>query len=74
MAQAQGIEPAELEDLQDIHEVDAGGGHEQREPHHHEQPTGVQVAFVVGVGHEAQRERESGEHQRPRVQVGDRAP
>jgi hypothetical protein len=34
----------------------------------------MQLAFVVGVGHEAQREREPGEHQRPRVQVGDRAP
>ena len=31
------------------------------------------MAFVVGVRHEAQRERESGEHQRPCVQVGDRA-
>jgi hypothetical protein len=31
------------------------------------------MTFVVGVGDEAQRERETGEHQRPRVQIGDRA-
>jgi hypothetical protein len=32
------------------------------------------VPFVVGVGNEAQGERETGKHQGPRVQVGDRAP
>jgi hypothetical protein len=32
------------------------------------------VTFVVRVGDEPQREGETGEHQRPRVQVGDRAP
>ena len=32
------------------------------------------MAFVVAVGDEAQRQREAREQQRPRVQVGDRAP
>ena len=32
------------------------------------------MAFVVAVGDEAQRQREPGEHQRPGVEVGDRAP
>ena len=32
------------------------------------------MAFVIAVGHEAQRQREAREHQRPRVQVSDRPP
>jgi hypothetical protein len=32
------------------------------------------MAFVVAVGDEAQRQREAGKQQRPRIQVGDRAP
>jgi hypothetical protein len=67
VAQAQGIEATELEDLEHVHEVDAGGAHQHGKPDHHEQPTGVQMAFMVGVGHEPQCEGEAGEHQGPCV-------
>jgi hypothetical protein len=71
---AHAIEAAELEDLEDVDEIDAGCYPEQTETEHDERPAGVQVAFVVAVGDEAQREREAGEHQGPGVEVGDGAP
>jgi len=68
------VKPPELEDLQHVDEVDAGGHDDQAQADEHQRPAGVEVALVVAVGDEPQRQRKPGEHQRPRVQVGDRAP
>ena len=67
-------EALELEDLQHDHEVDARRQRHQRERADHDGPTGVERAVVVGVGHEAHREGERGQGQRPAVQVQHRAP
>jgi len=63
----QRVQAAELEDLQHVHQIHARHHHAQPERAHHQRPTRVQVAVVVAVGDEAQRQREAGQHQRPGV-------
>ena len=64
----------ELEDLEHVDQVDARGRHEQPERDDEHRPAEVQVAVVVGVVDEAQRDRVAGEHQRPAVEEQHRAP
>jgi hypothetical protein len=45
--QTGGVQTAELEDLEHVHEVNARGHHEQPERDHHKRPTRTQVAVVV---------------------------
>ena len=64
-ADAHRAQAAQLEDLQHVDEVDAGGHDQQRERGDDQRPARVEVAVVVGVGDEAQRDGEAAEHQRP---------
>src|SRR3954454_3950203 len=67
--QAHGIQSLELEDLEHIDQVHGGGDHEDAERDYRGCPARVEVAVVVGVGHEAQGHREAAEQDRPRVEV-----
>ena len=69
-----GSRAAQLEDLERDHQIDAGGERDDQAGDHHRRPRRVEVAVVVGVGDEAQRQREPGHHQRPAVEVGERPP
>jgi hypothetical protein len=53
---------AELEDLEDVDEVDARGNGEQRDRSHHQRPTEVIAAMVVGVRDELQGDGDPSEH------------
>src|SRR4051794_4647006 len=64
----------QLEDLEGSEKTEAGDSRGDQEGRHHRRPDGVEVAVVVGVRHEPERERKTGEHQGPAVEVGDRAP
>src|SRR5207247_902500 len=50
-------EAPELEDLEHYDEVEARGERQGGEAEHESGPAGVQVAVVVRVGHEAERQR-----------------
>ena len=62
-------EAAELQDLEHEHQVEARRKRDQAEARDHERPAGVESAVVLGVGHEAHRQRERRQRQRPPVQV-----
>src|SRR5262245_58332875 len=62
-------QPPELEDLEHVDQVDARGQSDRAETGHHERPAPVEVAGVVGIGDEAQRDREARHGEGPGVQV-----
>src|SRR5262245_56355436 len=62
-------QPAQLEDLEHVDEVDARREPEREQPAHHQRPAEDQVAVAVRVRDEAQRDRDAGHRQRPRVEI-----
>ena len=66
-------DPPQLQDLQHPNQVCARGDDAEPEQRHHRGPACVEVAAVVGVGNEAQRDRECRDAQRPGVEVEDGA-